>query len=69
MDLKKCRITLESMIDMYILTIYTNISVGATSLDRRPTTILVSDVDVDIKDAVLAHMSKFGEVVDTTGES
>jgi len=41
---------------------------GATSLDRRPTTILVSDVDVDIKDAVLAHMSKFGEVVDTTDD-
>merc|ERR1719362_1944672 len=37
---------------------------GTTSLDRRPTTILISEVDVDIKDAVLAHMSKFGEVVD-----
>jgi len=39
---------------------------GTTSLDRRPTTILISEVDIDIKDAVLAHMSKFGEVVDTT---
>ena len=29
---------------------------------------MVSDVDVDIKDAVLAHMSKFGEVVDTTDD-
>jgi len=43
-------------------------SPGATSLDRRPTTILVSDIDIDIKDAVLAHMSKFGEVVDTTDD-
>jgi len=43
-------------------------SPGATSLDRRPTTILVSDVDFDMKDAVLAHMSKFGEVVDTTDD-
>ena len=49
--------------------LYIFVYIGATSLDRRPTTILVSDIDIDIKDAVLAHMSKFGEVVDTTGMS
>ena len=41
-------------------------SAGTTSLDRRPTTILISDIDAEVKDAVLAHFSKFGELVDTT---
>ena len=33
-----------------------------TSIDRRPTTILVSDIDFDLKDAIVAHLSKFGEI-------
>ena len=33
-----------------------------TSIDRRPTTILVSEVDFDLKDAILAHLTKFGEI-------
>ena len=33
-----------------------------TSIDRRPTTILVSDIDLQLKDAILAHLTKFGEI-------
>merc|ERR1712025_899136 len=36
---------------------------GHTTLDRRPTSIMVTDVGSDLKDAVLGHMSKFGEIV------
>ena len=39
---------------------------GTTSLDRRPTTILISDIDAEVKEAVLAHFAKFGELVETT---
>jgi RNA-binding protein 26 len=41
---------------------------GTTTLDRRPTTIMVSEVDAECKDAAIAHLSKFGEVVDSTEE-
>ena len=33
-----------------------------TSIDRRPTTLLVSDIDSDLKDAIVAHLAKFGEI-------
>ena len=33
-----------------------------TSIDRRPTTILVSEIDLQLKDAIVAHLTKFGEI-------
>ena len=33
-----------------------------TSIDRRPTTILVSEVDLQLKHAIIAHLTKFGEI-------
>ena len=37
---------------------------GTTSVDRRPSKLLISGYDADDKDEVIAHFSKFGEVVD-----
>ena len=32
------------------------------SIDRRPTTILVSEVNLQLKHAIIAHLTKFGEI-------
>jgi septum formation topological specificity factor MinE len=37
---------------------------GPTSVDRRPTKILVSGFELEEKESLLAHMTKFGEVLD-----
>ena len=37
-------------------------SPAQTSIDRRPTTILVSEIDLELKDAIVAHLTKFGEI-------
>ena len=36
-----------------------------TSLDRRPTTILIAEVEEDEKENLLEYMGKFGEVTET----
>jgi len=41
------------------------LSPGASTLDRRPTKILVSGYELDDKDELLAHFGKFGEIVET----
>uniref|UniRef100_A0A0K2UTN6 RNA binding motif protein 26 [Ochotona princeps] n=1 Tax=Lepeophtheirus salmonis TaxID=72036 RepID=A0A0K2UTN6_LEPSM len=38
---------------------------GLTSVDRRPSKILVSGFEVDDKEEVITHFQKFGEIVDT----
>ena len=38
---------------------------GQTSLDRRPTSLLVADVSSDMKDATLAHLAKFGQILES----
>ena len=38
---------------------------GMTSLDRRPTTILIAEVEEDEKENLLEYMGKFGEVMET----
>ena len=36
-----------------------------TSVDRRPSKLLVSGYDVDDKTALIEHFSKFGEILNT----
>ena len=38
---------------------------GVTSVDRRPSKILVSGFELDEKDSLVEHFAKFGEIVDT----
>ena len=38
---------------------------GVTSVDRRPSKILVSGYELDEKNALVEHFAKFGEIVDT----
>lgn len=39
-------------------------SAGTTTVDRRPSRILVSGYDAEDKDEVVAHFTKFGEILD-----
>lgn len=39
--------------------------VGATTVDRRPSKIMVSGFELEDKDEVILHFQKFGEIVDT----
>ena len=38
---------------------------GRTSLDRRPTSINIAEVEEDEKEKIIEHMAKFGEVAET----
>ena len=38
---------------------------GSTNLDRRPSSILVSGYEIDEKEEILNHFTKFGEIVET----
>lgn len=38
---------------------------GVTSVDRRPSKVLVSGYELEEKDALVEHFAKFGEIVDT----
>ena len=37
---------------------------GTTSVDRRPSKLLISGYDPDDKEEVITHFAKFGEVLD-----
>ena len=41
------------------------LSPGNTNLDRRPSRILVSGYELEEKEEIVNHFSKFGEIVDT----
>merc|ERR1719427_2363033 len=41
------------------------LSPGNTNLDRRPSRILVSGYELEEKDEIVTHFTKFGEIVDT----
>jgi len=38
----------------------------STSVDRRPSKVLVSGVTIDEKDALVEHFMKFGEIIETS---
>jgi RNA-binding protein 26 len=38
---------------------------GVTSVDRRPSKILVSGFELDDKHSVIEHFNKFGEILNT----
>ena len=40
-------------------------SPGSTNLDRRPSSILVSGFELEEKEEILNHFTKFGEIMDT----
>merc|ERR1719508_526785 len=41
------------------------LSPGSTNLDRRPSSILVSGFELEEKEEILNHFTKFGEIMDT----
>jgi hypothetical protein len=38
----------------------------STSVDRRPSKVLVSGITMDEKDTIVEHFLKFGEIIETT---
>ena len=41
------------------------LSPGSTNLDRRPSSILVSGFELEEKEEIVNHFTKFGEIMDT----
>ena len=41
------------------------VSPGSTNLDRRPSSILVSGFELEEKEEIMNHFTKFGEIMDT----
>lgn len=49
-----------------LILLLTTLGPKSTSVDRRPSKVLVSGVTLDEKDAIVEHFMKFGEIIETS---